>query len=540
MKQFLMACLLAFCCLASADTPVDRGGYRFNVPSGWVSDDQGGTTVLAPSTEPAGSVYVVVLPTQRFNGDFEGQFRSLRQHLESSLGLRLIEAQPPQRGKSSTGEYSAVLGRYSSPQGERHVFFMALSGQGAVGQLALIADGPQRFERHSPTVTRMFNGLRLTEAAASSPGMVVGGKNPASAQELQGRALDVRGGISLALLPGIWVSDTVKRDFRVAFGTTTGASGVTYDTMTTSMTTLQGAGGTFLKIGQDGSYRYYYGYRDATCFSTLEHSGRLSLQGNLLLLQPTRAHESSKRLSANAPRSCGDFDRDAQPALRRYKAELSEGKTVYGLASYHLSLTNADVYEAIKGFDRLESRPLPEAAGMMPNSSAPNRLPGANMVGTWAAGGTDVVLNGNDFLSTSKVYSDAQYRAGLRIDANGRYQLVVRRPDVMLAPVCMRNLLLVEQGEVRVAGNAQNGNLILQPTSSRLTDQISHCDADSKLRSADLSLAPRHYFWQVTPGAGGADSLSIGCGDWPDRQAAWRFLSCPQDAGQVYSGYVRQ
>jgi hypothetical protein len=411
---------------------------------------------------------------------------------------------------------------------------------------ALAAAQAASYEYAPPAAgTPALGPAALPPAAPAAPATAAlpsGGKVAAAA--LQGQALDLRTGLTLATLTGIWVNDTVKRDFRVAFGTQTGASGITYDTMTTSMSTLEGAGGTVLKINADGGYRYTYGYRDRNCETSLRHEGTASLQGNVLVLQPARGHETSKRLTSAAPRSCAAYDRDAPLTPRRYRAELSEARTVYGLPTYHLALINVDVNESIKGFDRLEARPLPEAAPLLPNSTPPNQAPPRAVAGVWLAAGTDVALDAEAFLGTAKVYDDGQYRAGLRIDADGRYLLVVRRPDVLLAPACMRNLMLVEQGQARFATspyNPNNGNLVLQPSSSRLADQIIHCDADSVARSADLGLAPRHLLWQLDGTRGGpGDRLQILCGDWPDRQAAWRFLSCPQDAGQVYGGYVRQ
>jgi hypothetical protein len=223
---------------------------------------------------------------------------------------------------------------------------------------------------------------------------------------------------------------------------------------------------------------------------------------------------------------------------------MNETRSVYGLPSYHLALTNLDVNESIKGFDRLETRPLPNAAAMLPNSTTPNQAPPPGTAGVWLAAAADTKLDAGAFLGTGKIYDDSQYRAGLRIDASGHYLLVVRRPDVLLAPACMRNLMLVEQGEARFAVSSYNrnsGNLVLLPGSSHLSDQILHCDADSVARSADLALAPRHFLWQLDASRGGpGDHFQLLCGDWPDRQAAWRFLACPQEAGQVYGGYVRQ
>jgi len=163
------------------------------------------------------------------------------------------------------------------------------------------------------------------------------------------------------------------------------------------------------------------------------------------------------------------------------------------------------------------------------------------MLGTWLVASHDAPLDAAGFLSPQTHYDDRRYRAGLRILNGGRYELVVRRPDVLSAPVCTRDLLLVEQGVVRVTTSPYNpngGNLVLQPTSSSLTDRILQCGSESVQRTADLSLAPRHLHWQMSGSQG--EQLNLLCGDWADRRAAWRFLSCPQNAGQVYSGYTRR
>jgi hypothetical protein len=538
-------------------------GYHYTPPAGWVRAEQDGFVIVAPSSEPAGSAYMLILPAQPRPADFGAKFTADRTAFEARLGLRPLEARPPKHGTTADGEYLAWFASYKAAEGPRYMAYMARTEHGAMGTMVFMADQADRFDRLVAPGITLFNGMHLAaattpagESAPAAPVALAIGPTPASsamapqpggavnAAALQGRWLDLRGGVTLASLQGIWVSDTIKRDFRVSFGTQTGASGTTHDTLTSSMTTMEGAGGMSLKVNANGGYRYYHGYRDRHCETSLRHEGSASLQGNVLALQPSRAHETSRRLASGAPASCSTFDRDAPLAPKRYRAEMNEGKTVYGLASYHLSLTNVDVNESIKGFDRLEARPLPDAAPLLPNSTVPGQAPPRGAAGVWLAASPDTPLDASGFLSTTRTYDDTQYRAALRIDANGRYTLVVRRPDVMLAPACQRNLLLVEQGEARFAVSAynpNNGNLVLQPATAHLTDQILHCDGDSVARHAELTLAPRHFLWQLDGSRGGAgDRFQLLCGDWPDHQAAWRFLACPQDAGQVYGGYVRQ
>ncbi|MCC7053027.1 MAG: hypothetical protein IT355_07135 [Gemmatimonadaceae bacterium] len=538
--------------------------YSVTPPAGWLSAAQDGATLFVPPGGPPGNTYILLLPVQPRTADFPAQFTANRQRMEAALGLTLTLERPGKRGSGAAGDFAAWFGTYRSSQGMRHVAYMARADSGAYGSMLFLVDSDSGYQRHAGKATEMFNGLRLTPEAARlaaaappltpaaprepagtpptrpGPVHVTAGRVPADA--LSGRALDLRRELGVSHLEGTWVFDTIKRDFRVSFGSQTMASGSTYETMTTSMTTMEGGGGTYLRVEPDGHYRFFHGYRDRNCSTTLTHEGTLTLEGRLLVMQPQRAHESSHRLTAGAPRSCVERDGDGSLAPRRYTVDLTVSQTVYGLPTYHLSLTNADARgESIKSFERLQARPLPESAGMLPNSTPPTQLPPPRMVGTWLVASDDAPLDAAGFLSPATRYDDRRYRAGLRILANGRYELVVRRPDVLSAPVCTRDLLLVEQGEVRVATspyNANGGNLILQPTSSRLDDRILQCGAESVQRTADLSLAPRHLHWQMSGSRG--EQLAVLCGDWADRQAAWRFLSCPQDAAQVYRGYTRQ
>lgn len=546
-------------------TPVmaQSAAYSVTPPAGWLSTAQDGATLFAPPGAAPGSAYILLLPVQPQTPDFTAQFNANRQRLETSLGLILVRAYPLRHGNGAAGEFAAWFGTYRTPQGERHLSYMARADRGAYGAMLFLSTSDSSYQRHADKATQMFNGLRLTPeaarlaAAAVTPAAPVAPVTPTPPPEstrtapttaghvpadaLSGLALDLHRDLGVEHMQGTWVYDTIKRDFRVAFGTETMASGRTYETMTTSMTTMDGGGGTYLRVEPDGRYRYFYGFRDQQCSSTISHEGTLTLQGRLLVMRPQRAHEATQRLSSGAPRSCVARDVEGSLAPRRYKVELTESHTVYGLPTYHLSLTNADASESIKSFERLQARPLPQAAAMLPNSTPPTQLPAPRMLGTWLAASDGAPLDATGFLSEQARYDDRRYRAGLRILGGGRYELVVRRPDVLSAPVCMRELLLVEQGTVRVATSAYNanaGNLVLQPTSSRLTDRILQCGAESVQRTADLSLAPRHLHWVMSGSQG--ERFNLVCGDWADRQAAWRFLSCPQDAGQIYGGYSRQ
>lgn len=540
--------------------------YSVTPPAGWVSAAQDGATLFAPPGVAPGSVYILLLPVQPQGPDFTAQFTANRQQLEASLALSLVRAYPLKRGTGSAGEFAAWFATYTTSQGTRHFSYLARAERGAYGAMIFMADSDAGHQRYAERATQMFNGMRLTPdaarlAAAAPPPAPATSPTPAAppgpagpapvaagagagrvpADALAGRALDLRREPSVEQLQGIWVFDTIKRDFRVSFGTQTMASGRTYETMTTSMTTMDGGGGTYLRVEPDGHYRYFYGFRDQQCSRTISHDGTLTLQGRLLVMQPQRAHEATHRLTSSAPRSCVEREGAGSLAPLRYKVDLTESQSVYGLPTYHLALTSADVSETIKSFERLQARPLPEAADMLPNSTPPTQPPPPRMLGTWLVASHDAPLDAAGFLSPQTHYDDRRYRAGLRILDGGRYELVVRRPDVLSAPVCTRDLLLVEQGVVRVATSPYNpngGNLMLQPTSSSLTDRILQCGAESVQRTADLSLAPRHLHWQMSGSQG--EQLNLLCGDWADRRAAWRFLSCPQDAGQVYSGYTRR
>jgi hypothetical protein len=83
--------------------------------------------------------------------------------------------------------------------------------------------------------------------------------------------------------------------------------------------------------------------------------------------------------------------------------------------------------------------------------------------------------------------------------------------------------------------------MALVPRQSRLTERVERCGADTRTSTQELSHAPRYLWFRQLSGR--VDLLEVGCNlayvagrtDYP----LWSYLSCPETADILSSGYQR-
>jgi hypothetical protein len=83
--------------------------------------------------------------------------------------------------------------------------------------------------------------------------------------------------------------------------------------------------------------------------------------------------------------------------------------------------------------------------------------------------------------------------------------------------------------------------MMLVPRQSRLTEQVQRCGADNRTSTQELSHAPRHLHLRQLEGR--IDKLELGCnlsyGAGRTEYPMWSYLSCPETADILSSGYQR-
>jgi hypothetical protein len=121
----------------------------------------------------------MLMPVKTQQGEFDAQFAAERTALERVWGLREPQAIPPQRGRSSDGEYGVHSASYAGRDGDRYVTLMARAAKGAFGMLAFITANAESFNRLADQATATFNSLKLTDTAANLASRNAGGNAPA-------------------------------------------------------------------------------------------------------------------------------------------------------------------------------------------------------------------------------------------------------------------------------------------------------------------------------------------------------------------------
>ncbi len=167
------------CWFMATSTFAQPAAYRFTAPGGWDRALQEDTIVFTPKGEPPGSAKMMLMPVKPQQSDFDVQFAFERAELERVWGLKDPRAIPPQRGRSSRGEYGVHSASYASNDGDRYATLMALAAKGAFGMLVFVTTSGGTFNRLAGHATATFNSLELTDAAAHLASRNSGASTPA-------------------------------------------------------------------------------------------------------------------------------------------------------------------------------------------------------------------------------------------------------------------------------------------------------------------------------------------------------------------------
>lgn len=565
--------IIALLVLSVGSVHAQQAAYQITPPPGWQRvPAENGVEVFASATDP-GSAAVAMFPVLPLAGTVEQQLTLVRTLVEPNR-FADVQAQPSQAGRLGGAETVVQTVTFASADGGRgYLTYYARGEKGAFGMLMFTAGDSAVFERNRPAADAMFKTFSLTGQTAQTQGQTppppaaqaqppaTQTPPPAAAQMPQAAASQPAEGklaanisavgrpvtnATLADLVGIWVSDTAYRNDSVRFGSYTDNWGTSYNTTTLSFSSPMGAGGKYLKVRPNGTYEFWYDLTFLSCTTQRNHSGAITVQNGLVTLHPTRKHE---RVEPAKRGTCAASDRDVAPQPETFQMELNAYNSVFGLPTYRLRLVNLANSSDYHVLDRLEARPSPAApAAITRNFIAGTAVPARDLLGTWTAP-EDTPAG-----FTIDSPKDGKYHAVLKLLAGGRYELAVHRPDVLFAPVCAKNLTLIEQGTVQLGGQIHSqdnkqefGGLVLWPTLSRLTSEVVRCGPDDNKASYNLPVGiPRYFRWNlrmqnaVTDMPRVGDSLDIRCPDIDEQQAPWQFLVCPQSAAQHYNGYLRR
>jgi hypothetical protein len=565
--RFLVVALLT---LSAGEGLAQQQAYQFATPAGWRQSEADGAVVLTAPEGAGGGAMVLLSPVRPLGPDLAAQLARSQQDLEQSLGLRAPKLNAPQRGRSAAGERLMVGGSYLSDAGPRYLLLYALASEGVLGEALFVATSEPAYRRYAGEATALFNRLRLTGQAAQlaaanaarpprpeaqpPPPPSPQAPDPAPTASAGGRGALANVGrpiaigrdnkqaaaVTLADLVGVWVNDTIIRNDHVSAGYFNNSFGGQDWGIMLTLGTPMGSGGTYLKVRPSGAYEYWFDHVQNGCAKSYGHAGTASVQDGALVLRPAVAREQGGPVEEG--NRCDRYDRKIAPEQRTYKVELGSYTTAHGYPTYRLRLQNAVQPSDYKVLDRVEARPLPDSA-MPPGFVVGNAQAAGDLQGTWAAAQEGVAAD-----------EPGRYHATLRLLQGGRYELVVHRPNALVAPVCIKNLDLTEEGTARFQGRVEGsdnrqegGTLVLQPVRSRLALEVLHCGADDVPRQVmELPAVPRYLRWTLraqqpitappTPG----DSLVLGCPRGGDPWSAWQFLACPEAAGQLYDGYKRR
>lgn len=534
--------------------------YGYTPPPGWAQAEANGVTVF---TSPDQGALMLLNPPIPLGPDFEAQAAAARASIEAGMGLRDGQQASPQRGSAQGGKYVMYSGSYTSDAGPRYLMLYAVAQQGAFGLTVFVATSHPAFQQRAPEAATLFNALRIQSGSGpvvapppvSPPAQSAARPAAHSGGGLAnvGRAIAIppnstnalTTGATLSDLMGVWVADTIVRNDRISMGYFNDSWGNTHWGSSYTMGTPMGAGGTYLKVRPDGSYEYWFNHVERGCDRAHGHAGSISVQNGVAVLSAARAHERGGPVKAGV--GCPQYDRETTPARKSYRIEIGSYTTPFGYPTYRLRLNNVDGSSDYMVLDRVEARPLPDNA-IPPNFKTGGGQAAGDLQGLWAAVGE---LNFGNSLTQP---NPKKYFGVLRILPGGRYELAVNNPDVLYAPVCTKSLTLQEAGTAQFQGEMdrydnrhESGTVVLTPDQSRLTVEVERCGPETTPKQIiELPSAPRYLKWDLkmqNPATGAplaGDKLQIVCPNAYEPSAAWRYLFCPETAGQVYDGYTRR
>lgn len=552
---------LALCMVLCSTCPpahAQPAAHKLTPPPGWSRSVQDEMITFKPA-EP-GAV-LTVWPVLPYSGNLDRDFAQVRSVVEQTLGLRNPNFDIPPKTAAMAGVPTGVLsGRYDSAQGPRWVSMFVRGEQQALGIMVFLATTAQAKDQYQPSAFMAFAGWRLTPEATRAAAARGGASNAAAAPQAPaaeppavaattsnlapvsapgaapthiGRTLT-----SVQELAGIWSAETSKVSYRTSLG---GLNQYGAPTLNLIDSAGKGWGGMVLKVGPDGRYSFHYDYAYQGCHLFRDHEGSLALGNGVLTMNIARFLERQEKTAANA-RQCEPYQNRTAPPTA-YRIEVGEVRTVYGYPTYRITLVNAlqDDRNPMM-LDRLDPLPRPLAQPTPRGFAVGNASAGGDLQGLWVA--EDISA------STQNLRPEQRYRAELRLMPGGAYEFRAQRPDALHSPLCTKNLVLTEQGTARFAlrlelgGTQEGGTLVLQPTASQLSEEVTQCGTDDHRRTVQQPLAPRYFspfFVRMKNTVNGArdatDTVGIRC-PAPQEQGAWQYLFCDDVA--MVDGYHRR
>jgi hypothetical protein len=340
---------------------------------------------------------------------------------------------------------------------------------------------------------------------------------------------------------GVWVDNTAAYGFSVTGGGWTGNP---------QILTMSGAfnsGGRVLKISGDGSYTFYEGDVNGDCFNTITSQGVVGIEAATFTLYPAIKREAQADMGQSTLSDCETFEREVPATPESYPLEFREDDGLYGWKTYSLTLLAANeywVFQKVKG--SLPS--VPEAQPLPSNFVVGTDSMYNELVGRWfASGDSDNQIPIDFYDAATGVVSADDYASSLTFTNGGSYELVVYRPNLLDVPICTKNVLLLERGTLQFAitsgddynNNYVQGDVVLTPTSSTLTDKLINCDNDNRAQTLSLPLSPKYLTWKLempntlTGQASPEDSLEFFCpSEYTNERTEWLFMYCPSVVDQ--------
>lgn len=336
---------------------------------------------------------------------------------------------------------------------------------------------------------------------------------------------------------GVWVDNTAKGGF----------SG---ENMYGGLQQAFGKGGRILRIAGDGSYTLYESYSNQ-CATVVTSKGTVNISSDTFTFLPQERRERSEQGSKFA--DCEIYDREVTPTPETFPLEFTEYDGLYGWKTYLMSLQIEGGYWT---FSKLKGTqpPTPQAQALPSNFVVGTDVMYNELIGRWFAFEDDTVPLDFYDAATGQATTN-EYASSLTFSQDGSYELVVYRPDLLNMTVCVKNVLLVERGTLQFSITIRDdlfneyvaGDVVLTPSSSTLTDEITDCDADSSKQTISLPLSPRYLEWRLTmPNTIGGqpsqeDKVEVFCpSEYTNERTEWIFMYCPGTVAQAAFNYWRR
>ncbi len=387
------------------------------------------------------------------------------------------------------------------------------------------------------------SGIDMQVGAASNPPTQTPAQNPVNTP----MNTDATTGVIAPEYVGVWADDTEYL--------------VRNDASLTGSISSGNVGGRVLRIQADGSYSFYESdLIIKSCLQTIHHQGRIEIGAGTVTFYANERRETQKYLGTFSSSGCETYDRQVNPIPEsRMIDSFDISESFYGWRTYVMVLSSPnELYWAlnkVKG----NSPPLPEAQALPSLFTVGQDVMYQELVGGW------FVSDDSDFdpieertpvdfynAATGQV-SATKYASSLTLANDGSYEIITYRPNVLYAPICTKNALLVERGTTRFVVTTTDeyynkylaGDLVLTPTSSTLHDELINCEADDYKQTISLPLTPRYLTWRLemfntlSGAVSSEDRFSLHCPPNKEDRTEWLFMFCPE-SNQAYLGFKRK